>query len=149
MRNVILAFSTAMLASACMASPMDHGNQQMSEALASARNETSHHADVCSHAATLTDVTGELQRHEDAMDALMDRMDGAMGDMHGMHCSGGHMDSMMGTLSDIRTRVGDHATRLGAAGDVTKAHDECARYRDDMLGLCAAAGQDNDAMDCM
>ncbi|MCA9597287.1 MAG: hypothetical protein KC776_28430 [Myxococcales bacterium] len=145
---VLLAL-VALLAIACMTSPMEDGNEQMRRALVSAGGEISQHAEACARTATLPGVTDELQRHEQAMDGILDRADAAMGEMHGMHCSGNQLDSMMSTLANMRTTMDDHAARLSHATDVTDAQKECARYRDDMLGLCDSARDDNEMVSCM
>lgn len=133
----------------CMVTPMDNDSEQMSLALSSARDETSRHADLCERADTTNDAAREFGRHEQAMSGIMDRMDRAMGVAHEMHRSGSRMESMMGTLSTMRSAVADHGSRLRAKENVTDSHAECVRYRDEMLQLCAFARQDNDTMGCM
>ena len=145
-----LAFSSAiaMLSGACMSDTMDHGNRQMGLAISDARTETSRHTDLCNGALTMHEVTAELDRHEQAMNGIMGRMDRAMGTMHGMNCGSG-MDGMMQTVSQMKTAMQAHRDRIDAAVDVPAAHDECTNHRDQMMGLCASAEERNDGMSCM
>jgi len=147
-RLTTLSFA-ALMTTACMASPMDHGNGEMRSAVADAKQEALSHGERCQSATTLADVMEERDRHGQAMGSILGHMDGAMDDMHGMSCSGAGMDGMRQTVSDLKSAMKPHHAALGAVADVPAAHSECARYTDQMTELCASADQESRHLSCM
>jgi hypothetical protein len=149
MPRFLVLLLAPVLTTACMSAPMDHGDAQMRSAVTEAKQETSQHVDRCRGAGTMDNVVAERERHEQAMNGIFGRMDGAMGEMHGMNCSGPDMDGMMQTLSGMRAEMKAHHGGIDAAQDVGAAHDECSRYGEEMTGLCTTASRQNSDMGCM
>jgi hypothetical protein len=128
---------------------MSGDEERMQGALGDVRDEARHHASRCAVASSMVEVNDELDRHEHAMESVMARMDGAMGEMHGMHCSGSGMGDLMDTVSGLEAERQTHHANMGDAIDLATARQECLRYRDRMTTLCGNGIQQTGAVGCM
>lgn len=142
MRRALLPSFAILLLTSCY---MQGDHEEMSSAVQEARAEAQKHDQLCRAATAPESLSNDLARHEDVMDDLFARMDGAMGDMPAKHSSGG----MKQDVANMRAAMAIHHDRLLEAGSVSAAHAECASYGAEMTGLCATAQDRVDGMDCM
>lgn len=147
-RLTVLSVVGVLAVGAC-ADHMNDGSRHMDEALGEAQDETQFHANRCEASSTMTEVSYELVRHEQAMADVMGHLDRAMDMMHGAHCGSSGMDRTMETVSTMRTAMRAHREKMLAASDVSSARDECVRHRKEMMNLCEEGRAENGGTSCM
>ena len=137
----------------CSHSDQMSSGELMRAALSDAQAETQGHAQACESATSLPPVMTDLNRHEDAMDPIIERMDearlGMRDGMGMMHCTGESYDHMSQTVDDLDGELRGHSSRLREADLVGDAHTECASHTLAMDGMMHGIMSDLDSMECM
>jgi hypothetical protein len=135
-------------------SHLNEAGEQMSAALSDANRENDRHASACLAAGSTADMTAELTRHDDVMDDLMSRMDGAcgqmrMGSMMSSRCSGTSFDDMSTALTDMHAEMAVHSSRMQTAASLEDAQTECATHTTTMRNMTRGMMDDLHNMSCM
>jgi hypothetical protein len=156
-KTLMIATPLAALFGACGYSHMAmDGDRTMHAALDDAEVENQRHADACEFASSMSDMMSELERHDNSMVDLMERMDeargrmgsGSMG-MGGGRCSGPSFEHMSLTLESMYPTMSDHITRMREAGELGAARSECASHTDAMAEMMRSIMDDVESMSCM
>ena len=95
----------------------------------------------------MSGVLGDLERHVQAMDGMMLRVDAGMHEMS--MCSTSDTSRISSGVSDVRAELSDHRLRLEAISDLTEAHRECTRYAPMMEAALLSMSAGLDGMSCM
>ena len=120
---------------------------ELSATLSEERAETARHRQACETAGSISAVWDDLDRHVQAMDGMMLRMDSGMHEMS--ECSSGEASRISGGMIDVRAELSDHRARLEAIADLTEAHRECTRYAPMMEAALLSMSAGLDGMSCM
>ena len=130
---------------------MGGGDAAMHAALADAETENQRHAGACDTAPSMPDMMSELDRHDNSMGAIMERMDGARGRMGmGMgHCTGSTFEHMSETLDGMHAMMSEHIDRMRAAEELDAARSECATHTGAMAEMMQSMMDDVESMSCM
>ena len=104
----------------------------------------------------MSDMMSELDRHDNSMAGLMERMDeergrmgsGSMGMGMG-RCSGPSFEHMSLTLDSMYPTMSDHIARMREAGELDAARSECAGHTDAMGEMMRGMMNDVESMSCM
>jgi hypothetical protein len=139
--------------------PANPAGEQMSLALTDGNTENNRHAEACASASSMETVMTELTRHDDAMSAVMTRMDDAQNQMRGgmmrqgtmmsSNCSGASFDDMSNNLSGMRSEMAADSDRMRAAATLEDAQSECSAHADAMRQMMHGMMGDLDSMSCM
>lgn len=112
------------LLAAC--SSHDDSAEEFQRSLDSASAELDRHLATCTDATSDAGMSREMDRHEQALQALL----GTMRDDFGMmeHCYRGDPAVMKTLMSDLSTAQQTHRERMDGAAALDDAQSECERY---------------------
>ena len=139
----ILATAGAAALLACGDSMMG-GPSEMRNHLQDARVENQAHLEGARAATSMADMGAEMNRHGFRMDATMDAMERAMGDMMG--CV--DMQAMMGMQGDMSDEMDAHGMTMAGAPDFATARGEVERHAAAMASMMDQMDTALRAMDC-
>jgi hypothetical protein len=152
----LTALLGAMLGACSHSDLMTGDDGAMHAALEDAEAENQRHADACDSVPSMPDMRPELDRHEDSMARIMERMDESRRRMGtgsmwmGMrHCSGTSFEHMSGTLDSLHSTMSDHVSRMREAAELDAARSECAVHTDAMAEMMQSMMDDVGSMSCM
>ena len=143
------------LAAGCThAATSNEAGENMLAAISNASRENDRHADACTAASSMDEMTTEVSQHEDSMGSILLRMDQAqdhmrMGSMMSMHCSGPSFDQMSTSLSEMHTEIASHADRMRNAPSLDEARNECIAHTDVTREMMRSMHDDLEDMPCM
>jgi hypothetical protein len=134
---------------------MGSGDATMHAALADAEAENQRHAEACDRVPSMPEMTAEVDRHDDSMNSIMERMDSARGRMRsgwmgvGMqHCTGPTFGHMSQTLDDMHSAMSVHVAQMRAADELDAARTECAAHAGEMGEMMQSMMDDVESMSC-
>ena len=133
---------------------MGDGDTAMHAALADAEAENQRHAEACETAPSMPDMMSELDRHDNSMSAIIERMDGARGRMGGGfmgigHCTGSTFEHMSETLDGMHSVMSEHIDRMRTTEELDAARSECATHTGAMDEMMQSMMDDVESMSCM
>jgi hypothetical protein len=156
-KTLMVAAPLAALFTACGYSHMTMGGDSaMHAALEDAEVENQRHAGVCESAPSMPDMMSELDRHENSMVGLMERMaeerrrmDSGSTGMSMGRCSDPSFEHMSLTLDSMYPAMSAHIARMREAGELGAARSECAGHTDAMAEMMRDMMDDVESMSCM
>ena len=138
--------SLSVVLAACTMNGMT-GSGAMESHFAEAEEELDRHHGAIMGAASMPDVIEEASMHDSSMGRAMDGMDGGMVGMMS-HCSGGGMDQMHETMSEMRSEMHAHVGALETATDLGSAKESCESHVAEMREMFAGMRHALDETGC-
>ncbi len=145
MKTATWVLATALGIGGCDATMMSDPDR-MRSMIDDARLENEAHRDAAASATTLTDMRGEMTRHDALMDHLMDDMGMQMDGMS--HCTGAGMQDLRGMHEDAEGEMTGHRTAMAATTELAAAATEVDRHVDAMHMMLAGMGAATARMGC-
>lgn len=127
MTSLVLLFS-----SASCADEMSHDSTDIGRTIQEVREEVDRHHSAVFALQNRTEVLAEMQRHDDNMLSMMNRMHESIGAMS--HCSAGAMGSMRQMMEDMETEMDRHSSGIAEADGLEDVRSACAVHVEAMTG---------------